>query len=748
MDIMQGTENLNFATGLLQPPYCLAPIITIEGTYRKERKAMICPTTIFQNHVDGFIDTGASASFINAAYLHTLLTNSQLPSLQWTNLPQPIDVQMGNGVIATATQQVSLPIHILGETFQTRLIMLTKLAHNLILGIDFLRNHQAAINFGQNILSLVPDEGLLTISLQNTLYEVEIPASSECIVSVNSPAVRNQTVFVRSHPPLAQRHGVYTAKGVTQINEFTCLVGLCNLNLHPVELPKGTIVACTEEVDANEYYEILDVNGTKTETYKVPEGLNLSENTLLPHEQEQLESLVKDFADCFAPNPKRPEPVTNLEHRINTDQALPINSAPYRASPAHRKIIEQQITEMEDNQIIKPSQSPWAAPIVLVDKKDGSPRFCVDYRKLNAVTKKDKYPLPRIDDCLGGNKYFSTFDLASGYWQIPVNEADQEKTAFISHTGLYEFNVMPFGLVNAPATFQRFMDRCLAGLKWRSLLVYLDDIIVFSKDVQTHLQDLQEVFIRLRANGLHLKASKCFLFKPEIEYLGHVVSTDGIRPNPAKIRAIIEMELKSCEDVHSFLGMASYYRKYIKNYAAKAAPLTILTKEGSIFKWGIDEQSSEKAIKTALTEAPILGHPDFSIPFILQTDACDKGLGLALCQRKNGKEIVIEYNSRTLAPAEKAWAPREKEALGIIWGCETCRPYIIGAHFTVETDHESLQWLLKAKKPARLVRWALRLSEFDFDIVYRRGTARQTTRQTTGANNRMVGGRRSEVYIS
>ncbi len=205
--------------------------------------------------------------------------------------------------------------------------------------------------------------------------------------------------------------------------------------------------------------------------------------------------------------------------------------------------------------------------------------------------------------------------------------------------------------------------------------------------------------------------------------MGHVVSVEGIRPNPKKVEALVKMVINSCGDAHSFLGLGRYYRKFVKNFAKIAAPLTKLTRDGAQFEWGPEQEVAFNKIKTVLLAAPLLAHPDFAQPFIIQTDACDLGLGVTLCQRINGQEKVIAYLSRTLSPAERKWSVREKEALGIIWGCETCRPYLIGAHFTVETDHESLQWLLKAEKPARLVRWALRLSEFDFTIKYKRGKA-------------------------
>ena len=244
---------------------------------------------------------------------------------------------------------------------------------------------------------------------------------------------------------------------------------------------------------------------------------------------------------------------------------------------------------MLNDGVCVPSASPWSSPVTLKKKKDGSIRFCIDYRALNALTRRDAYPLPRIDDslaALGGKTFFSVLDLVSGYWQIPVAERDRSKTAFITADGLFEFKVMPFGLTNAPATFQRFMDRVLGGLKWQHLLVYMDDICVFGRDFGSHLQSLRLTFARLSEYNLKLKPSKCRLLQREFIYLGHVVSGDGVRVDKSKIAAILDMPApQSTKQLRSFLGMCGYYRLFIKNYAARSAPLTSKTGPGVQFEW-------------------------------------------------------------------------------------------------------------------------------------------------------------------
>ena len=377
------------------------------------------------------------------------------------------------------------------------------------------------------------------------------------------------------------------------------------------------------------------------------------------------------------------------------------------------------------NKVIKPSNSPWASPVVLVKEKDGSSRFCIDYRKLNEITTRDIYPLSRIEDCLGalgGNAYFSSLDLFAGYWQIPMDEKDKQKTAFIVDGGLFEFNVMPFGLTNATATFQRFMDLVLAGLKWNSLLVYLDDVCIFGKTFGEHLKNLEDTFKRLRAYNLKLNPSKCNILKREFLYLGHIITAKGIRADPSKISAVVNMPApKNVKQLRAFLGKCNYYRKFIKDYSKQLSPLYELIKESSPWDWNSVAEETFELAKRLLSSTPVLIFPDYEEPFIVQTDACDEGLGGVLSQEIEGVEMVIQFISRTLQPNEKKWCPREKEALAIIYACETFRPYVYGTQFIVYTDHHSLQWLMKATAPARLVRWALRLSEFDFVIRYRKG---------------------------
>ncbi|HEY9759020.1 MAG TPA: RNase H-like domain-containing protein, partial [Oculatellaceae cyanobacterium] len=321
-------------------------------------------------------------------------------------------------------------------------------------------------------------------------------------------------------------------------------------------------------------------------------------------------------------------------------------------------------------------------------------------------------------------QYFTSLDLRSGYWQIPIHPEHQENTAFICEEGLFEYTVLPFGVCNGPSLFQRTMDSVLAGVKISKCLCYLDDIIVFGRTWQEHMENLEEVFKRLSSYDLVLGAKKCHFAKKEVHFLGHIVTREGVKTDPEKVKAV--QNWPPCQnktDIKKFLGTAGYYRRYIKDFSKVALPLTKLLRQDQPWEWGEKQEEAMSTLKKKLTETPILAHPDFDQPFILYTDASDCGLGAVLSQKdEQGKDKPIVYLSRTLTYAERNYDVREKEALAIVWACEELRPYLIGAHFTIVTDHKNLRWVMQATKPQRLCRWAMRLSEYDFEIHYRKGT--------------------------
>ena len=342
-------------------------------------------------------------------------------------------------------------------------------------------------------------------------------------------------------------------------------------------------------------------------------------------------------------------------------------------------IIDKQIDDMLQRDVIQPSSSPWASGFVIVSKKDGAKRFCVDYRKLNDVTVKDSYSIPRIDDSLeqlSVAQWFSCLDLNAGYWQVEVDEADREKTAFTSRRGLFEFKTMPFGLCNAPATFERLMETVLAGLNWQICLIYLDDIIVHGESFEAMLTNLDRVLSKLQEAGLKLKPRKCQLFKEEVEYLVHIVSASGIKTVPKKIQAVRDWpEPNNVTELRSFIGLCSYYRRFILGFADIAKPPHRLTSKGEPFVWTSECSQVFEKLKNCLCKAPTLAHPDFTKEFILDTDAKDFAICAVLSQVFDGKERVIAYASKTLTKAERRYCVTRKELYALVHFVKYFRHY-------------------------------------------------------------------------
>src|SRR3954454_22836318 len=380
-------------------------------------------------------------------------------------------------------------------------------------------------------------------------------------------------------------------------------------------------------------------------------------------------------------------------------------------------------------------------------------RFCVDYRKLNGITKKDNHPLPRIDKMLDkfkGSQWFSSIDLASAYWQVEMDEKDIEKMAFITSEGLYEFLVMPFGLCNAPATFQRLMHEVLGNLIYTKAPVYLDDIIIHSKTFEQHLKDIDEVFGKLRDARLMSKESKCEFCAPEIKFLGHIIGKDGRKVDLNKVEKVKNYSRpENISQLREFLELASYYRKFIKNFSKKVKSMTKLlegtkreVKKGKwekemhkgikdsefLEKWGEEQEKSYELMKKVLTETPVLIHSNFKKDFILSTDTLEYALEAVLEQEgDDGKLHPVGYASKTLTKVEQKYSTTELECYAVVWGIEKFHHYLYGRKFKVVTDHQALTWLMKNENSlkGRRARWVLRLQPYDFEIVYKEGKKHQ-----------------------
>ena len=447
-------------------------------------------------------------------------------------------------------------------------------------------------------------------------------------------------------------------------------------------------------------------------------------------QREKLKTMLIRNIAAFAGNPKRTSTTTLAQHHIDTGTHPPVYVPPYRTSPAQRQVIVEQAQDMLENGVIRPSNSPYSSPVLLVKKSDGKDRFCVDFRKLNLNTKKDVYPLPRVDDmldALGKADYFSVLDLQTGFWQIPLNPEDMEKTAFSTDRGHYEFVVMPFGLCNAPATFQRAMDQLLRDLR-EFCQAYMDDVITFTEgDYDTHILQLETMLQRLQSAPMVAKPAKFKPLQRELKFLGHIISRHTIKPDPAKTSAVHAFPTpKRVKDLQSFMGLVGYYRRFIPHMATTAASLYRLFQKDVPWQWGAQEDQAMLQLKQALTSAPVMRLPNFDRPFVLYTDASNTGLGAVLAQLDEShskRDHPVYYASRTLNSAERHYSATKRECLAVKWACAQFRPYLLGRPFTVYTDHAALAWLMRAKdSESILIRWVLQLQEFDMKIIARPGT--------------------------
>ncbi|PNX92763.1 Ty3/gypsy retrotransposon protein [Trifolium pratense] len=445
--------------------------------------------------------------------------------------------------------------------------------------------------------------------------------------------------------------------------------------------------------------------------------------TITSPQPPELTSLLTNFTQLFDQPPKLP-PNRHTNHQIHLiPNSSPVNVRPYRY-PYHQKFeIEKQVTEMLSSGLIQPSRSPFSSPVLLVKKKDGSWRCCVDYRALNAITIKDRFPMPTIDellDDLGGASWFSKLDLQQGFHQIRMSSDDIPKTAFRTHHGHYEYLVMPFGLCNAPSTFQATMNDLLQPFLRKFAAVFFDDILVFSPTLTDHLLHLEQVLNQLASADFSLKRSKCLFGQRQLEYLGHIISQHGIQADPSKLQAMVEWPTPtSITSLRGFLGLTGFYRKFIKGYASIATPLTNLLKKDSFF-WNDEAQTAFDSLKKAMTEAPTLSVPNFSIPFDLETDASGKAMGAVLMQLSH----PIAFFSKQFCPRLLRSSTYVRELHAITTAVKKWRQYLLGHPFTIHTDHKSLKELISQviQTPEQQV-YLSKLLGYDFKIQYKSGKA-------------------------
>ena len=679
-------------------------------------------------------------------------TNTVLSTSLYNSLPEHIRSQL-NAVSgsATAANGHAIPTHgwirlrgrIRSQAIETDFLV-ADILEDAILGLDFLEREEAAISFktaeltyhGKK-LTCVDHHGRPLMARIYLPTAVQVPAYSERIISGKvQQEMASNTIMVTG---LNSIQTYLIGSSVDHLSRQSTHLRILNPTGDTLTLPAGKLVAQALAIEPTEVLSTTNpgpgVRNIIPQTLPpVPEHLQElwqeAQSTCTTSKQHnQLRHLLTNYADVFSSSDHDVGCTPEVTHSIPTHPgAQPIKQRARRLGPEKEKEVEKQVQELHQHGFIEPGSGAWSSPVVLVKKRDNSWRFCVDYRLLNQATIKDAYPLPRIDeslDALAGSHYFSTLDLTSGYWQVPLDEEARDKSAFVTRNGLWRWKVLPFGLTSAPSTFERLMEKVLRGLHWRTVLIYLDDVVVFSQTVEQHLERLEEVFIRLRSAKLKLKPRKCALFKPEVKYLGHIVSKHGISTDPEKTQAMATWPRPSnLTDVRSFLGATGYYRRFIKDYARIAKPLTRLTIKDVPFEWTEEVNSAFIRLRTELTQAPILGYPDPRLPYILDTDASDVAMGAVLSQIQEGQERPVAYYSKTFSHEERNYCVTRKELLAVLRACQHFRPYLYGRKFLLRTDHESLRWMTRLKEPrGQLARWLEELQEFNMDIQHRKGTS-------------------------
>ena len=689
------------------------------------------------------VDTGASVTAVSAVFFSALVPS---PTLQPSLLTS---IRTVSGEELPVLGQVALTMTLANESYSFQTLVIENLTYPVVIGRDFLMHYGSIINMKAHTLQL---SGHTPIPLHHSLRILEeasstpdpvtvhayatfiLPPLSESVIPVypKTALTIGSTGLIEASARLAARYHVCGASQLVSLSEdHTFPFRILNPTDKPITIyrcsnlgtytPSGASMCVIATADTP---QSPDVVSDSTQT--VP--LDLSDTPLDESQQAQFRSLVQEYRDIFALSPAELGRTNIVQHRIDTGDHQPIRQRPYRVSDTQRGIIEEHITDMLNRGIIQPSVSPWSSPIILVKKKDGTDRFVVDFRRLNSITRKDSYALPRVDDALDalhGTRYFSSMDLMSGYWQVEMEAASREHTAFITYGGLYEFLVVPFGLTGAPSTFERLMECVLRNLTYKICLIYLDDILVYSKTFDDHLSHLRQVFDRLRHANLKLKPSKCKFACTKVTYLGHVVSPDGISPDEDKISAVRDFPRPhNIKTVQSFLGLANYYRRFIKDFAKIAAPINQLLRKNHKFLWTDACEQAFKALKDALTSAPILAFPNFKEPFHLYTDASNDGIGVTLGQIQEGREVAIAYAGRDFNTAERNYSTTEREALAVIFGIKKFEPYLYGKKFILHTDHHSLKWLMTISDPTgKLARWSLLIQQHDFEIRHRPGAS-------------------------
>lgn len=598
---------------------------------------------------------------------------------------------------------------------------------NGILGQDFLKKYKATLDFELNIIKLHATVGKsvtlkLEYSNQNKNYFLTVPARSETIHYFKTN-MKDDCVI--SSQELCS--GVYVANTIVKQQNGKIPVKIMNTREEDVNLNYFNI----HTSKLSEYY-ICQFNRPIINSERVKSLFSLIKlEHLTDEEQKSIENICAKFPDIFHLPGDRLTTTSLYQQTIELKpQTTPVYVKPYRMPHSQKSEINKQIESMLEDGIIEESRSAWSSPLLLVPKKLDSTgikkwRVVIDYRKLNEQIKDDKFPLPNISDILDsltGSVYFTTLDLYQGFYQINLEKDSRPYTAFTTSKNQYQMTRLPMGLKTSPSAFSRMITVAMSGLNYEQCLVYLDDLCVFGRNLDNHNKNLIDVFTRLRKSNLKLNPAKCKFLQKEILYLGHIVSENGLAPDPEKTKSLKNYPRpQSTDEVKRFVAFTNYYRKFIPNFAQIAFPLNSLCRKNVQFIWTEECEKSFQNLKNALISPPVLQYPNLSEnnEFLLQTDASGTAIGSVLC---NNDGRPVAYASRSLNKAERNYPTIEKELLAIVWSVKYFRPYLYGRRFKIQTDHRPLVYLFGMRDPSsRLLKFRLKLEEYNFTIEYIKG---------------------------
>lgn len=664
------------------------------------------------------LDTGASISAIEYKYIKRY----KIP------IHKEITAINGLGGSVETIGYVCLNLQYKENIFSHRFFVFHSLPcrANGILGDDFFRKYYAILNYEHNTLSLLNDHSERIIFTFSTLKNKDdsvwtIPSRSESIHYIKTNLIGDYVVCSRE---LCE--GVFLASSIV-----TPVHGKIPIRILNTTEENVTLNSIEPDICKLQDYYICSFERTESNSKRVKKLFSLLKlGGLNSEERISIERLCAKFSDIFYLPGDKLTTTDIYEQSISLKpNTEPIYTKSYRLPYVHKGELKKQLDKMLSEGIIEPSKSEWSSPVLLVPKKSNSDgerkwRLVIDYRKLNNVIQDDKFPLPNITevlDSLSGSVYFSHLDLNSSYYQVSLHPNSRKYTAFCS--GQFQMTRMPMGLKTSPSAFSRMMNIAMSGLNHEKCLVYLDDLVIFGKNLFDHNKNLLDVFTRLRTCNLKLNAEKCNFLQKKLLYLGHIVSENGVLPDPEKIKVLkMYPTPTNTDEVKRFVAFANYYRKFIKNFAEIAYPLNSLCKKNQPFNWDDNCEKSFLVLKDCLSQPPVLQYPDFSVKnnFVLQTDASGVAIGAIL---SNQDRKPVSFASRTLNKAEKRYPTIEKELLAIVWAVKHFRPYLYGRTFTILTDHKPLIYLFNMRDPSsRLMKFRLMLEDYDYNIEYVKGS--------------------------